>query len=484
MIDLEAQFDESDLSERNKPYTPYGNFVELFYHQGREVLLSGPAGTGKSLCCLNRIYMLAEQFPGCRCLIARKTRESMTESTLVTWESKVVPEGHPCLQGPSRRNRQSYVFPNGSEVVVGGMKQSGRDATQKVMSTDFDFIYIPEAIELQDDEYGKLVSRLRNNRSSFRQIISDTNPSHPKHWLKRRCDEGLCRMIETRHEDNPLLYDHARGDWTDMGREYLQGLDSLPGALRSRLRYGLWSQAEGVVYANWDESLHVTDPFPIPSHWKRACGVDFGYNDPFVCLWSAQDPDTKRIYVYREYVKTQDLVENHAAAMRILEAGEPIDDTVCDHDREGRATLEKHLRRGTLPANKRDIMAGVDVVQSFLKLQLDGKPLVQFFRTLYDTYDANMDAQKLATGILQEMHAYVWDTSAGRGAKDRPLDRENHSQDCLRYLCMYWSSFSLDWVKPTPIEPLKPIPLHQRSRQSALNLPQFRTNNPHPFGGR
>jgi PBSX family phage terminase large subunit len=481
-IEIVSELTQDDLDPRNQPYTPHGKFVELFYYQGREVLLSGPAGTGKSICASNRLFMFAEQYPGCRILIVRKTRESMSQSTLVTWESKVVPTGHPCLAGPSRRNRDSYTFTNGSEIICGGMKQSGRDATQKIMSTDYDFIYAPEAIEFSSEEYGRLLSRLRNNVSPFKQIITDTNPSHPQHWLKRRCDDGLCKMIETRHRDNPLLYDHAKNDWTPFGREYLNSLESLEGALRDRLYLGKWAQAEGVVYTNWNDQIHVIDDFEIPKHWKRYCAVDFGVNDPFVAIYGAQDPDTKKVYFYREYVRTSDIIEHHAAEMKKMEKGEKIEATICDHEKNARLTLEKHLGRSTCLANKKEIMAGIDCMQTFLKNQADGRPGLFVFESLRNTFDKTMDERKLPMGIIQEMPSYVWDQSVQKGIKDKPIDRDNHSLDCGRYLVMYIKDNTIPWVPPDAMKTPEPVPTFQRPRGPLNNMPQFRRNNQSPFG--
>ncbi|WP_149112819.1 hypothetical protein [Limnoglobus roseus] len=126
----------------------YGGNRTLFGTRDDECLLSGPAGTGKSIACLTKLFLFAEKYPGARLLIVRKTRESLTEAGLVTWENEVVPKGHPCLEGPQRKFRSSYQFPNGSVIVVGGL-----DKSQKVMSTAYDLIYVQEAIELRESEW-------------------------------------------------------------------------------------------------------------------------------------------------------------------------------------------------------------------------------------------------------------------------------------------------------------------------------------------
>jgi len=103
----------------------------------------------------------------------------------------------------------------------------------------------------------------------FQQMLADTNPSHPKHWLYLRCKAGKTRLIDTSHQDNPTLWDAKAGDWTEFGRKYIAKLDQLSGARKLRLRDGKWVQAEGVVYEEWNPAIHVIDPFEIPADWQR-----------------------------------------------------------------------------------------------------------------------------------------------------------------------------------------------------------------------
>lgn len=52
-------------------YHPRGACVDLFNYRGPEVLMSGPAGTGKSRACLEKIHMMALANPGMRGLIVQ-----------------------------------------------------------------------------------------------------------------------------------------------------------------------------------------------------------------------------------------------------------------------------------------------------------------------------------------------------------------------------------------------------------------------------
>lgn len=54
-------------------YTPLGAAHLAWRSRRREVLLSGPAGTGKSFAALHKLHYCAQKYPTMRASIARKT---------------------------------------------------------------------------------------------------------------------------------------------------------------------------------------------------------------------------------------------------------------------------------------------------------------------------------------------------------------------------------------------------------------------------
>jgi phage terminase large subunit len=403
-------------------------------------LLSGPAGTGKSRACLEVLHFNATEYPGYRGLICRKTRESITESALVTFEEKVVPRDSPILiEGGQRRNRQSYQYPNGSVIVVGGL-----DKPSRTLSTEYDQVFVQEAIELTEDEWELLTRPLRNGKMPHQQLIADTNPDRPTHWLKRRCDAGKTLLLESRHEDNPALWDQEHKQWTEAGRQYIAVLDSLTGPRYHRLRHGRWVQAEGLVYEAWDAAVHVIDRFPIPASWQRVLSIDFGFTNPFVAQWWAIDGDG-RMYLYREIYHTRRLVEDHAHAILHLMRGEPqVDAIVCDTDAEDRATLEKHLGIGTTAAVK-DVSPGIQAVAARLRRAGDDKPRLFILRDSPVERDSDLEDRKLPCCTAEELDSYVWNTAANRKQGEEPLKKDDHGCDALRYAVMHAEQFLDLW---------------------------------------
>lgn len=407
-----------------------------------EVLLAGPAGTGKSVVMLWKVRHIAETYPGARILICRKTRASLTETALVTWEAQVLEPGHAVLtKHPTlRRVRQSYRFPNGSEVVVAGM-----DKPEKVLSAEYDVIYCQEATELTLTDWETLGSRLRNGKTPRQQMLADCNPTTPTHWLYKRHQAGQLTLLTSTHRDNPRFYDIPAKDWTADGKEYLARLARLTGVRRKRFLDGLWVAAEGLVYDQFDPAVHVLPADTlIPREWKRYLAIDFGFVNPLVVQWWAVDP-AGRLYLYRETYRTGRLVEDEAADVKLLitpQNGLPPEEprpvaVIADHDAEGRATFERHSGLTVTAADKK-VGVGIQDVAGRLDPADDGKPrLFVLARTLRHLPDRTLADAGKPTCTREEFAAYRWDTSNTDRPKDVPEKEFDHGADAARYVCRY-----------------------------------------------
>jgi PBSX family phage terminase large subunit len=417
-----------------RSYRPYGAALDLMRYRDpeliTEVILDGPAGTGKSRAGLEKLHLCALKYQGMRGLIVRKTRTSLSQTGLVTFELKVLPEGSRLTEGANRANRASYLYPNGSEIVVGGM-----DKAIKVMSTEYDMIYCQELSEFILDDLESLTTRLRNGVMPYQQLIGDTNPDGPRHWIKLREAAGHLKLLQSRHEDNPRMFDARTGEWTPEGKRYIAKLDQLTGVRYWRLRKGLWVAAEGIIYGDWDPAIHLIDPFPIPLNWRRIRSIDFGYTNPFCCQWWAIDPDG-RMYLYREIYMTQRTVADHAVPIGHFSRLERIEESISDHDAEDRATLD-NLEIPTICAYK-GVKPGIEAVQLRLRKAGDGRPRLFVMRDCLVEVDNELVEAKKPICTAQEFDGYVWaKETAGRAAKEEPIKLNDHGMDPMRYAVSY-----------------------------------------------
>ena len=427
-------------------YQPFGTAIDAFKYKGPELLYAGPAGTGKSKCLLEKLHAVALKYPGMRGLNVRKTLASLGSTALVTFEEHVAKEhlanGEVKWFGGSAKEAACYRYKNGSRIVVGGM-----DKSMKIMSSEYDIVYVQESTELTEEDWEAITTRLRNGKVPYQQIIADANPDVPTHWLKVRCDTGKTHHIRSRHEDNPILFhqnpDGTTGGLTEVGADYMAKLDALTGVRYMRLRKGIWCAAEGLVYEEFDPNIHVHKAIRVPPiSWTRYITVDFGYTNPMVVQFWAEDEDGN-LYLYKELYATKTTVDEMAPkikeAMNLKKEPRPRM-IICDHDAEGRAVLERELGMSTKAA-KKTVEDGIQAVKKRLRVnEATGKPGVFLCLDAIIERDKELADKKKPTCTLDEIVGYIWDRgttiaqNAGKPPKEMPVKADDHGMDAMRYM--------------------------------------------------
>lgn len=81
--------------------------------------------------------------------------------------------------------------------------------------------------------------------------------------------------------------------------------------------YGIEMSGSGRVFMVSDVDI-IVEPIPIPRHWQRICGIDFGISrgHPAAGAWLAIDRDTDTIYLYDCYKAIGKTVEYQAYAIK------------------------------------------------------------------------------------------------------------------------------------------------------------------------
>jgi phage terminase large subunit len=415
-----------------------GASLQLGSCHDTEILLDGPGGTGKTFGILFYIHVLLLKYPGAKWLVCRKFNVDLAGSAMATYQEQVMnPNEGVYYYGGSKVKPPGYVYPNGSFMAV-----SGLDRPSKLKSFECDGVYINEATEVDITDLETARMRLRKGVMPWQQIVMDSNPDAPTHWLNCRCNDGATTRLLSRHEDNPRYFNARTQDWTEAGRKYIFGiLEGLTGVRYARYRLGLWAASENAVYQDsWDRKRNVIPRFDIPMSWPRYIGLDFGYTNPFVCKWYAEDGDG-RLYCYREIYMTKRLVEDHAKQIKAVSRwgekdGDPFPrEVICDHDAEGRETFTRHTGLYTIAAHKA-VLEGIQAVATRQLPAGDGKPRLMYFPDTLVERDQELARAKKPTCSIEEVESYIWKQGQGGStkAKEEPVKENDHGQDVDRYI--------------------------------------------------
>lgn len=446
-------------------YTPHGAALELWTLRSAEVLLEGPAGTGKTRALLEYINYLCEKYPGIRVLFLRQTRESLAESVLVTFEEEVLWDNHPAISGTSNRNnRQHYTYPNGSHIVVGGL-----DKPAKTFSTQYDVIAVFEAREITANTWEWLARANRNFKMPWQMRLADTNPAGEFHWLNSHFDQGYREVPDrhkddprirllSRHTDNPTYYDNKRERWTRRGEAYVQGiLAKLTGARRANLYEGKWASEEGIIYEDWDPAIHMIDVEDMPEPKWYFGSYDKGLRHPgCLQIWAVNDD---RMYRVMEIYQTNQTMDWWAEQVTDANEDYPLSALVCDpsepeyikvfNDRLGSVRGRDGARIARKAKNP--IKTGVDMVRWGLSKASNGPRIYICRGSLVGRDKTRIDAKKPSC-LEEEIPSYVWAHSRdGAPIRERPDPTcSDHAMDTLRYAAMFM------WNRDMSMETLIP----------------------------
>lgn len=308
------------------PFKPLGWQIAPWRDKCAVMLLTGSAGGGKSRLAAEKLHAACLKYPSVMALAVRKTRESMTNSTVLFLERTVI-GNDPNVRHVAQKHRFEYT--NGSILAYGGMKDDEQREQIRSIGSEggIDFLWLEEAIQFNEDDYNELRGRVRGRRAGWRQTILTTNPDAPTHWIYRR-------LIQNREA---RVYYSGVGDNTYNPADYVATLQSLTGVLGDRLRGGKWIQATGAVYGDvWSdgpEGGNVTEQAEyIPGGGPVVWFVDDGYageldsstgeytatSHPRVFLF-AQERNDGRIAVFAESYACKKLADVHL--QEILEQG-------------------------------------------------------------------------------------------------------------------------------------------------------------------
>jgi phage terminase large subunit-like protein len=189
---------------------------------------------------------------------------------------------------------------------------------------------------------------------------------------------------------------------------------------------GEFTTLEGRVYGGWARHLHLVEPFDVPEDWTRYGSIDFGTRNPFAYLHAAHDHSDDTIHITGMRYQAERTMSQHAEALRALwsRLGEPSWIVADPEDKGSRLALAREHGMATLKARK-SIRPGISAVAERLALDAQGRPHLLIHNT-----------PELAP-LIREIEGYVWDAKNSKADQpDKPLKKDDHAMDALRYLCM------------------------------------------------
>ena len=374
------------------------------------VLKGGKASKKSSTAALWYIVHLMK-YADANLLVVRRTYNTHRASTLaqLKWATQVLGVSH--LWSVSDAVPEMRYRPTGQKILFRGLDDPDKLASLTVERGVLCWVWVEEAFEIgREADFDKLDLSMPRGQLPpplFKQTTLTFNPWSGTHWLKARFfdrPDGDTATFSTTYRCNEFLDDVDRRRYERMKREH-PGLYRVAGL-------GDWGVAEGLIFERWQVESFDVRALPEPWKYIHVFGLDYGYSsDPTAFIAMAVNPLDKQIYIYDEHYEKRML--NTDIARMITKKGFAKERIRAD---SAEPKSNEELRRlGILRV--RPAVKGADSIRS-------GIATLQEY---------TLHVHPACPHTAEELAAYTWDTRSDGSGVNRPVDRDNHLMDAMRY---------------------------------------------------
>ena len=445
---------EVPINEEVKPqyaWEPFEKQKRFLSCPAFEVHYGGAAGGGKSDALLVGALMAIQKKRAKVLLLRRK---------FVDLERSLIQRSFFMFKGRAKYDGQHkrWRFPNGSTVEF-GYCQTLKDL-DNYYSAEYTMIGIDQVEQFTEEMYTFFFSRVRTTNPDIQcSVKSTSNPvGVGRGWLAKRfwilgkdakpsdeaypvTDEIILpdgtkkvftyhrAFIPSRVYDNPHIMQNDP--------MYLARLNQLPTEKRKALMDGRWDAFEGAFFVEFDPKIHICEPFEIPKNWKKSISFDWGYSDPTCVHWTAEDPQTGKLYVYREFYVNRMLDVDVAKAIARHSHIEEINciyypwDLDFKNPQTGVSMKERMNNiwedmglRYYMKVGNKNRAEGWSAIRYLLSLREDKEPHIKIFS----------NCKNLIETFPEQIHDET-------NPEDLDTDGNDHALDSLRYFAATYRNF-------------------------------------------
>lgn len=373
-------------------------------------LAHGAVRTGKTVGTLFRFLHAANECPDSQIFMVGHTSETIYENAIrLIMESPQFAIFRPfCTWFTGKRHLKF----KDKVIATIGAKDSG--SIGQFQGKTMSLVYCDEMTLYPENIIDMIDTRLSMPHSMG---FASMNPSHPSHKIKQWIDKADAGdpnyyALHFLLEDNPFVDESYK----------LRVKNSLSGLFYKRNYLGLWCLADGAIFDFFDPNLHVSDRPPAAEYY--IAGVDFGVSNNFACVLMGVNTG----------INTQTGVKRWIEAEYVWDSKKrERSKTNTEYAEDIEAFLE--------PYGVKSIYLDPSAASFRVELQRRGMPVIDADNDVlpgitYMTSEMAKGAFKVhprCKVLIKEIETYVWDHKASERGEDRPLKKDDHCIDAMRY---------------------------------------------------
>mgnify|MGYP003627814411 FL=1 len=468
-----------------------GSLNERFLASRSKIqFFGGGFANGKTATTCIKMINIAKDYPGANLLMARSTYPKLND-TLRKEFLKWIPASWIQSFPKSANGSNTCTLTNGTTINFRYIAQQGKIGTEATTSNLLSATYDAIAIDQMEDpeivhkDFLDLLGRLRGMtpydgddhtmpKSGPRWLILTSNPT--RNWVYRelvrpihelhagRVDEKL--LCET-DDDGKMLYDENKlpipiidlyegstyENKENLEPDFIKTLESsYKGQMRSRFLMGEWASYEGLVYPTFSQATHVMSHHAIENYYNqlkiRASnvtfleGYDYGLAVPYCYLLGFCDT-FGNVFIMAGAYEKECVLEDQFAAIKHIRHKYSVDSSnmiLADPDifrrkavgkkLVGKSIADFFLEEGIMCIRgNNDIANGIVKVNQYLVPQRNHQnPITGEYEAPYIYISDELEF------FINEMSDYYWQKSPTGEQVDKPIDKDDHAMDTLKYM--------------------------------------------------
>lgn len=387
------------INDRYIPYINNQKRIQLFY---------GGSSSGKSYFISQRTII--DVLNGRNYLILRNVASTLRNSVYNQIVKTIVDMGLKTEFQITKSEMAITCLKNRKQILFAGLDDVEKLKSVTPIDGVLTDIWIEEATETKYEDYKQLTKRLRGiDKEKFtKRIIFTFNPILKTHWIykeffcnwqddKNLYEDDTMLIVKSTYKDNHFLSDDDIYSLENETDSYFYEVYTL----------GNWGILGAVIFKNW----HTEDLSNRIKEFDHIFnGLDFGYaQDPNALIRIHLDNKHRKIYVFEEMYKAgmQDIELLEELKKRIKNQY-----VVCDCAEAKTIAYLKLNGIKALPCKK-------------------GSDSINYGIRFLKGYEIIVDVQ--CQNFKNEIQEYHWAEDKYGNTLDRPVDKNNHLLDALRY---------------------------------------------------
>lgn len=450
--------------------------------------IGGGYGNGKTTACCIKAIKLCMDYPGSNGLIARATYPKLNDTIKREFFKWCPPSW---IKRMPTRDDNTCVLKNNTTINFRYVAQRGKETEEtksNLLSATYDWMIVDqiEDPEFSHKDFMDLMGRLRGDaeyvgddksmpKRGPRWFMITSNPT--RNWVFREIVRPLQKFKEGKYDSRLLCEVDNKGDpiivndmpvplielyegstyenVQNVGEDYIQGmLSAYTGSMRKRFIYGEWGALSGLIYPQFDESIHVIKHEDMERYMQqlRLTGYrptiiesyDHGIAAPSCYLFAFVDDDGNVMVLdgfYKAEYQVSDASENIQAIRNSYGIREEeltaiyADPNIFRRSGEGGKVVGSTVARMygefgvAMQRGSNDIFGGIAKLQQYLtpsqthEHPVYGLPGSPFF----------FISDRLQF-FINEITEYYWKRGTNDEITDTPIDRNDHAMDAAKYL--------------------------------------------------